>query len=131
MVWIVAAITYDIEEMIGILQMQKKEAENWKGEPSQDACTSHHCCPNWKGESLKMLVQATTAVLGGLPESDYIGEGLSIKINVEGQRLHCFKCSEKGYVHSDYEAKMKGALPQKELQNVEVGGGSNKKHSRT
>lgn len=83
-----------------------------------------------------MVVQATHELIEGLPDGIIIGEGLSIRVIVEGRRPRCFKYGKKSHVHSNCESRKKGAVPQKELQCVEgekekATGQTNKEHSRT
>lgn len=55
-VWVAAAITYDMEERLSILQGRKKEEENWRE------------------QILKLLIQASTEILEILSNSVHRGE---------------------------------------------------------
>uniref|UniRef100_A0A0L8FWZ5 Uncharacterized protein n=1 Tax=Octopus bimaculoides TaxID=37653 RepID=A0A0L8FWZ5_OCTBM len=102
--WVVVAVIYDVEQKVTILQMKKKGAINWKA------------------QRLELVVQASNETSENLPDRMFVGEGLSMRVAVEGHRSRYFKCREKGYVRSrcTKNKKENEAPPQKAAKEVKA-----------
>lgn len=60
-----------------------------------------------------MVIQAQPDALDGLPDRVFIGEGLSLRVSVDGRKPLCFECGQKGHVLSKCEPKNAALLQRK------------------